>query len=315
MRHFLPSGIIKSMAKSTASNLFSAFLVVFLVGAIGVFFTIPAISTWYAALAKPAFNPPDWIFVPVWTTLYVLMALSFFLVLKNDLPELSASRKKGIAVFFVQLVLNAVWSTIFFGLKNPGWAFAEIILLWLAIVAVLAIFSKISKPAAWLLAPYIVWVSFAGYLNYSIWQFNFLASLGPGACTLEAKLCSDGSYVGRNGPDCLFNVCPKEDLIVVSSPRAFEKISSPLEIKGKARGPWFFEAIFPVTLLDEGGNVIARHYVEARGEWMSDQFVDFESTLEFGKVVSDKGTLIFEKSNASGLPEHDDEIRVPIFFK
>ncbi|PIQ75482.1 MAG: TspO protein [Candidatus Portnoybacteria bacterium CG11_big_fil_rev_8_21_14_0_20_40_15] len=146
-------------------------------GIIGSFFTISAIPTWYAGLAKPALNPPAWVFGPAWTTLYALMGVSLFLVWKQHSHILENVRmlrmwKIGIAAFFVQLSLNAVWSIIFFGLHSPGWALADIALLWLAIVWTIAVFYKISKPAAYLLLPYILWVSFASYLNYSIWMLN-----------------------------------------------------------------------------------------------------------------------------------------------
>jgi len=146
-------------------------------GIIRFIFTISAIPTWYAGLAKPALNPPAWVFGPAWTTLYALMGVSLFLVWKQHSHILENVRmlrmwKIGIAAFFVQLSLNAVWSIIFFGLHSPGWALADIALLWLAIVWTIAVFYKISKPAAYLLLPYILWVSFASYLNYSIWMLN-----------------------------------------------------------------------------------------------------------------------------------------------
>jgi len=146
-------------------------------GMIGSFFTAPAIPVWYAGLVKPALNPPGWVFGPAWTALYALMGISLFLVWKqhsNILQNVGMSRvwKTGIAAFFVQLFLNAIWSIIFFGLKSPGWAFVDIILLWLAIVWTMVVFYKISKPATYLLIPYILWVSFASYLNYSIWALN-----------------------------------------------------------------------------------------------------------------------------------------------
>ncbi|MBI4193395.1 MAG: tryptophan-rich sensory protein [Candidatus Colwellbacteria bacterium] len=146
-------------------------------GIIGSFFTISAIPNWYAGLAKPALNPPSWVFGPVWTALYAVMGISLFLVWKqhsNILKNVGMLRiwKIGTAAFYVQLSLNAVWSIIFFGLRSPGGAFVEIIFLWLAILATIVAFYKISKLAAWLLVPYILWVSFAAYLNYSIMRLN-----------------------------------------------------------------------------------------------------------------------------------------------
>ncbi len=133
-------------------------------------------------------------------------------------------------------------------------------------------------------------------------------------CTQEAKLCSDGSYVGRTGPNCEFTLCPKEDLIVVENPVANEKISSPLVLKGKARGSWFFEASFPIRLLDENGKELAVAVATAKTDWMTTDFVDFEAELSFPIPATQKGYLIFNKDNPSGLPEHDDELKMPVVF-
>ena len=133
-------------------------------------------------------------------------------------------------------------------------------------------------------------------------------------CTQEAKLCSDGSYVGRTGPKCEFTACPKEDLIVVESPFAFEEVSSPLVVKGKARGTWYFEASFPVRLFDDNGKELAVVPAQAKTEWMTTDFVDFEAELNFATPATQKGYLVFEKDNPSGLPEHADQIKVPVSF-
>ncbi|MDD5454658.1 MAG: tryptophan-rich sensory protein [Candidatus Ratteibacteria bacterium] len=140
-------------------------------GIIGSFFTVSSVSSWYASLAKPRLTPPGWIFAPVWTTLYVLMGIAAFLIWNNGLKRRDV--KIALSIFIGQLVLNMFWSIIFFGMRSPLWAFIEIIFLWLAIIASIIAFSKISKPAAWLLAPYILWVSFAAYLNYSVWRLQF----------------------------------------------------------------------------------------------------------------------------------------------
>lgn len=139
-----------------------------LAGIIGSIFTAPSIPTWYATLAKPSFNPPSWVFAPVWTTLFALMGIAAYLVWRKGLDRRDV--KIALGIFLGQLILNTLWSFIFFGQHNPGRAFAEIIFLWLAILATIIAFAKISKPAAWLLFPYILWVSFAGFLNFSIWQ-------------------------------------------------------------------------------------------------------------------------------------------------
>jgi len=176
-----------------------------LAGVIGSVFTISAIPTWYAALQKPSFSPPNWIFGPVWTTLYLLIGVAAFLVWRHGLERKEV--KTALAIFGGQLVLNTLWSIIFFGLHNHFWAFIEIIVLWSAILWTIFAFYKISRPAAYLLLPYILWVSFAGYLNYSIWILNQEESV---ACTTDAKLCQDGSYIGRIPPKCDFAPCPGE---------------------------------------------------------------------------------------------------------
>jgi len=139
-------------------------------GIIGAIFTTPAIPTWYATLAKPAFNPPAWVFGPVWATLFLLMGIAAFLVWQKGLKKKQV--RVALLLFVLQLVLNTLWSIIFFGLRSPGGALVEIVFLWLAIAATTIAFYKISKPAAWLMVPYILWVSFAAFLTYSIWILN-----------------------------------------------------------------------------------------------------------------------------------------------
>lgn len=152
-------------------------------GLIGSFFTAPAIDGWYANLAKPDLSPPNWVFAPVWTTLFVLMGIAAFLIWReydtltpSGVEGLGIRRKSQIkialGIFFGQLVLNTLWSIIFFGMRSPGAAFIEIIFLWIAILATIIAFSKISRVGAWLLLPYILWVSFAAYLNYMILILN-----------------------------------------------------------------------------------------------------------------------------------------------
>jgi translocator protein len=152
------------------SKLIIAIVICELAGVVGSLFTTPSIPTWYAGLVRPALNPPAWVFGPVWTALFALMGIAIFLILKNGLGRKGV--KIALILFAVQLALNVLWSVIFFGLHNPGGAFIEIIFLWFAILATIITFTKISKPAAWLLAPYILWVTFAAYLNYSVWILN-----------------------------------------------------------------------------------------------------------------------------------------------
>lgn len=139
-------------------------------GAIGSVFTVSTIPGWYATLVRPGFTPPNWLFGPAWTLLYILMGSALFFVWKATADKTAKTRAIGIFVF--QLILNTLWSFIFFGLHKIGLALIEIAILWLAILATILAFSKISRTAAWLLAPYILWVSFAGYLNCSLFLLN-----------------------------------------------------------------------------------------------------------------------------------------------
>jgi translocator protein len=141
-----------------------------LVGATAGFFTASGVESWYQNINKPSWNPPSWIFGPVWTTLYVMMGIALFLVWKSEASDVL--KKTAIAIFAVQLVLNFFWSFIFFSQHQPGWALVEIMVMWLAILFTIFAFANVSKTAAWLLVPYISWVSFATVLNYTIWQLN-----------------------------------------------------------------------------------------------------------------------------------------------
>lgn len=140
------------------------------VGATSGFFTVTGVESWYQTINKPSWNPPNWVFGPVWTTLYILMGIALFLVWKADT---SAELKKiAISLFAVQLVFNFFWSFIFFYLQQPGWAVLELAVMWIFILLTIFAFAQVSKTAAWLLVPYISWVSFAGILNYTIWKLN-----------------------------------------------------------------------------------------------------------------------------------------------
>ena len=124
---------------------------------------------WFAALKKPSWNPPGWVFGPVWTALYAMMAAAAWLVWQRGGWK---EQRKPLLIFLAQLALNAVWTPLFFGLHRPGVAFAEIVLLWLAIVATLVAFRPVNRTAAWLLVPYLAWVSFAAVLNGTLWRLN-----------------------------------------------------------------------------------------------------------------------------------------------
>ncbi|UCG39772.1 MAG: tryptophan-rich sensory protein [bacterium] len=145
----------------------------------GGLLTAPAIASgWYGALRKPSFNPPDWVFGPVWTVLFLLMAVSAWLVWKSGLDRKAV--RLPLILFYVQLVLNVMWSALFFAAGSTGWALAEIILLWAAIMATTVLFARIHRTAALLMVPYLGWVLFAAVLNAAIWYMN-RGLPGPGA--------------------------------------------------------------------------------------------------------------------------------------
>ena len=138
-------------------------------GAIAGMFTSQSVPEWYATLNRPSFNPPNWIFGPVWTTLYILMGISFFLIWKQ---EASKVRKSAILIFLLQLLLNFAWSFIFFYFNMIGLALVEIILLWISIVMMLVVFYKIKPIASYINIPYLLWVTFATVLNASYYILN-----------------------------------------------------------------------------------------------------------------------------------------------
>ncbi len=138
-------------------------------GLLGNLVTMPEIPTWYAELAKPTWNPPAWIFAPVWTLLYLMMAIAAWLVWR---PAGWRAARLPLGLFAVQLVLNSLWTILFFGLQRPDWAAVEIVLLGLAIFLTLIAFLRRSALAGLLLLPYLAWVGFASVLNWTLWQMN-----------------------------------------------------------------------------------------------------------------------------------------------
>jgi len=146
-------------------------------GGIGTVFTFKAIPTWYARLKKPPYTPPNRLFGPVWTTLYILMGISVFLVWQSGLANNDALL--AFTLFWIQLAFNALWSIIFFWLKSKGGGVITIIVLWLLILATLVISFRVSGWAGALLIPYIVWVSIATYLNIGVWLLNKTTTRTP----------------------------------------------------------------------------------------------------------------------------------------
>ncbi|MCL4534985.1 MAG: tryptophan-rich sensory protein [Bacteroidetes bacterium] len=139
-------------------------------GGIGGAFTARAIPTWYAKLTKPAETPPNWVFGPVWTTLYTLMGVASFLVWRKGPARPDV--RQALGVFGAQLALNTLWSVVFFGFRSLGGGMAVIAVLWGAVLATIWRFSRLSIPAGLLLVPYLAWTSFAGYLNFRLWMLN-----------------------------------------------------------------------------------------------------------------------------------------------
>jgi translocator protein len=138
-------------------------------GIIGSFFTASSVATWYSTLTKPLWNPPSWLFAPVWIALYALMGLAAHLVWQNRTVP---GAKWALTFYLIQLILNALWSIIFFGMKNPELAFIEIIILLVFIIITTILFWRINYIAGALMIPYILWVSFATFLNFTIWKLN-----------------------------------------------------------------------------------------------------------------------------------------------
>lgn len=147
-----------------------SFGLVFATAVLGSSATGPNIATWYVLLKKPSFNPPNWVFGPVWTVLYVLMAIALYRVWRKGFkkPEV----KSSVILFLVNLILNASWSIVFFGFKNITFSLIIIFVLWFVILKLIKEFKVIDKLAGKLLIPYILWVTFASVLNFSIWLLN-----------------------------------------------------------------------------------------------------------------------------------------------
>lgn len=138
-------------------------------GGIGLVLDTPAVQIWYPTLAKPSWTPPSWVFSPVWTTLYFMMAVAAWLVWRRFGW---GGARVALALFACQLVLNVVWSGVFFALRRPGLAFVESVLLWVMILLTIIKFWPLSRTAGWLLMPYLLWVAYAVALNFAIWRMN-----------------------------------------------------------------------------------------------------------------------------------------------
>lgn len=154
--------------KNKPLNLVGYILLIEIIGAIGTIATNPAIPTWYAGLNKPFFNPPNWLFGPVWTLLFALLGINLYLLKRSD----KSKAKEAVKIFWYQMVLNVTWSFMFFGLKNPFLGLINIVFLLYFILRLYKSSLKVSKTTAYLILPYIAWVSFATILNFSILLLN-----------------------------------------------------------------------------------------------------------------------------------------------
>jgi len=167
----LGSGKLKAVMKlKRPMLLFNSLLFSYFAGFIGSFGTASSISTWYTFLVKPSFNPPNYLFGPVWTVLYSMMGVSLYLIWEKGYEKQEI--KNAVNIFLIHLGVNALWSIIFFSYRELGWALFTIVILWGMIIYLIKIFWKIDRRAAYLLTPYLLWVSFATLLNYSIWMLN-----------------------------------------------------------------------------------------------------------------------------------------------
>ena len=164
------SAIKLRLAMKTFSKLFFSVFICLSAGILGSYLTMDSVKTWYTELNRPSFTPPEWTFGIVWPILYVMMGVSAFLIWNKGLE--SKQVKTALVLFTIHLILNILWTPLFFGLHLVGTALIEIIFLWAAILLTIIVFCKISKPAALLLIPYILWVSFAVTLNAGFWILN-----------------------------------------------------------------------------------------------------------------------------------------------
>lgn len=155
--------------RSQAVGLAVIALSCFAASAVGGLFTATSVESWYQQLTRPSWTPPDWVFGPVWTLLYATMAVAAWLVWRANGGR---ARRRALAVFAVQLALNALWSALFFGLRSPGAGLVGIVALFVAIATTIIAFTHVSRTAAVLLGPYLAWVGFASYLNATIWWLN-----------------------------------------------------------------------------------------------------------------------------------------------
>lgn len=151
-------------------KLILSIILIEIIGSLGAIATTPAIPGWYASLIKPFFTPPSWVFGPVWTSLFFLMGFALYLVWQEGLEKRPV--RLAVYTFSIQMILNVLWSFLFFGMQNPLFGLIEIIILWFVIIITIFKFFKVSRPAAYMMIPYICWVTIATALNLAVWLLN-----------------------------------------------------------------------------------------------------------------------------------------------
>lgn len=162
----------------------------------------------------------------------------------------------------------------------------------------------------------IVFVAIIG-----VYEINLIKNIKPHACTMEAKICPDGTAIGRSGPDCEFTPCPNSTTTPANTSlqniniKAGDTVASPLQVNGEARGTWYFEASFPVKIYDANDKLLGSVPAEAQSDWMTENFVPFNALLIFTDSTTKSGTLVLEKDNPSDMPQNAGQIKIPIRFK
>ncbi len=264
---------------------------VLLVAGLGSYFTSLGMSGWYQTLLLPGFTPSGQFIGIIWMILYALLALSLITAFDQK-PQRSLGRLT--AFYLVNGALSVLWCYLFFSLHRLDVAFIACMALLLSVALLIVENLRFKRLAALLLLPYLLWVAFAGYLNYSIWSLNL---------NVQPPLVSSEG-----------NSAEKLDRIRLSTPATGDVIKSPVHIEGEARGTWYFEASFPITLEDANGGVLASGHADAKSDWMTEDFVPFTADLSFKTPATSTGKLVLHRDNPSGLPQNDDELWIPVRF-
>ncbi|MBU0476896.1 tryptophan-rich sensory protein [Patescibacteria group bacterium] len=296
-------------------------LVTFFVAAIGSWFTSGGME-WYETINLPTWTPPGSVIGVVWTTLFILAAISALIVWNK--AQRNNRFWRIIVLFLANAGLNIFWSFLFFNQYLIGPAVWEAGLLGLSVIVLVILIWPISRWASALLVPYAIWVAFASFLTFTIWTLqlpeistinSFEECVSAGYPVLESYPRQCKIPGGATFAEDIGNELEKTDLIKIYNPRPNQIIETPLFVKGEARGNWYFEADFPIKLFDDNGFLLGITPAQALGDWMTEDFVAFSAPLSFAAPSSLKGKLILEKDNPSGLPEYENELTVPVYFK